>query len=100
MPLAWQRLPGESAKGWEAARTYFELGGERTQQKAAENLARTWREPGVKGFQKSGARFQLSTWAVKFNWVARAKAFDEYLETERQKTFEKAAAAAGQMWLD
>src|ERR1019366_10453099 len=104
--LRWQRRrPGESAKAWEAARAYFELGTDRTLQKVAEIQGQSRAIPGPTetgraGFRKSGLRSSLELWCSRYGWVERARAFDEYIETERQKTFEKAAAAAGQMWLD
>lgn len=94
---AWERQDGETAKAYEAARTYFDLGPGRTLRKTCENLGRTWVKPGG---GRTGSQFQMESWSTKYQWVSRAKTFDEYLETERQRTFEEAAARAAQVWLD
>jgi hypothetical protein len=63
---AWERLPGESAKAYEAFQLYLDLGSERTYAQVARELGQN-----VKNFRER--------WPKKHQWNHRAIAYDEHL---------------------
>lgn len=72
MPQPWERRPDESTQAYAAALTYFELGPTRSLQAVATKLTGAPRGP-RKGPEKPG---YLKRWSTKYQWVARAKAYD------------------------
>jgi len=68
---SWDRMPGESNKGFSAFCTFRDLGIERTYQCVADQL------------QKSGAL--IRRWAARWNWKNRALDFDEYVDKEMER---------------
>ena len=78
MAEIWERLPGESSKAYEAFCIYRDLGVDRSIEKTAKNRL------------KPGSYSWLRNWSSKYNWVERARAYDDYLEREKRKEREKA----------
>lgn len=66
---SWERQPGESAKAFEAFELYCQLGEERSVRKVAQRLDKS--------------RTQIGEWSSKWNWVDRARDYDN--ELKRQK---------------
>jgi hypothetical protein len=80
----WLRQTNESAKAYEAARTYFEMGANRTVEAVAAK------------YQKSIAL--LNRWSQRYDWVARAKAYDEHQNELQEKAREEAARKEAAKW--
>ena len=80
----WDQLPGESSKAYEAARTYFELGANRSQEAVCKELAKS--------------RALISRWASKYDWVERARIYDNQINKVRQRSRERAEAMAEREW--
>jgi len=78
MAEIWERVPGESSKAYEAFCIYRDLGVDRSIEKTAKNRL------------KPGSYSWLRNWSSKYNWVERARAYDDYLEREKRKEQEKA----------
>ncbi len=72
MSEAWERQPGESTKAYNAFCAYRDLGPERSLEKAG----RTLDKPRTKQY--------LGEWSVKYNWVKRSAAYDDYIEKEKR----------------
>lgn len=62
---AWEKLPDETDKAWQAFLVYLDLTPPRTYQQAADKMGR-----GVD---------MLRTWGRKYHWVARSLAYDNSL---------------------
>jgi len=71
----YTRLPGETAKAYEAFAVYREL---ETGQRSLERVSRT--------LHKS-VTF-LGRWSSKYNWVERAAAYDDHLKEQDRLEFE------------
>ncbi len=82
----FDRQPGESAKAHAAAKLYFELGAQRSLEAVGQKLG------------KSGTL--LSRWSSRWQWVARAKAYDEHLELLDLVAKQKATEAAATKWAE
>lgn len=80
----WDRLPKESTPAYEAARTYFEMGPERTQEAVGTKLAKS--------------RQLLSRWAAAHSWVERASLYDAHMQGIEQAAIEKARAKEAEKW--
>lgn len=78
MAEIWERLPEESSKAYEAFCIYRDLGVDRSIEKTAKSRL------------KPGSYSWLRNWSSKYNWVERARAYDDYLEREKRKEREKA----------
>lgn len=61
---AWERLDAEGARAFAAFVVYYQQGPQRSLQRVASDLHKTTR--------------QMEMWSAKHNWVARAKAYDDY----------------------
>lgn len=61
----WRRLEEETPKAFDAFTVYLELGPSRSIGKVRETIGK-----------RSGYDRQLEKWSSKYNWIARAKAFD------------------------
>ena len=72
----WERQPGESAKAFEAFRIYCEMQEERSVRAVGQRLV------------KSGSL--ISRWSSQYNWVERARAYDNHLLKERTLKAKKA----------
>lgn len=81
MPEIWERLPNESSKAYAAFCIYRDLGSERS----LDGVRRKLEENG----KKVSIKF-LGRWSSKYNWVARAQAYDDYLERKKREEKEKA----------
>jgi hypothetical protein len=80
----WLRQQNESAKAYEAARTYFEMGVSRS----IEAVARK--------YQKSISL--LNRWSQRYDWVERAEAYDKHQQELQEKAREKAARIEAEKW--
>lgn len=89
MDKPWKKLDGETAKSWEAFTVYRDLGPGRSMAKACEELGRP---PGY-------ARW-MEKWSVKYDWVARAEAFDAWEDEQRVAQRTKAREEARQIFVD
>jgi hypothetical protein len=74
---AWERQLGESAKAYAAWTVYRDLGPERSLRKTAQMYYGC-----IKNVH------QLARWSRKFDWVERARAFDDYHEMIRREAIE------------
>lgn len=72
----FERLDNETQKAWQAFVVYRDLGYERSIANAAKVLGKSPRT--------------VEHWCLKYNWVERAKAYDEYLENKKREEKEKA----------
>lgn len=70
---AFERMENESAKAFAAFAVYRDLGSGRSLQKAAEMYAGS-----------TSYVAQLKRWSSRFDWVARARAYDDWREMELQ----------------
>lgn len=80
----WLRRNDESAKAYEAAQTYFELGANRSLDAVSRK------------YQKSIAL--ISRWSQRHGWVARAQAYDEHQLAIQEKAREEAAKKKAEVW--
>ena len=79
MPEIWERQPYESSKAYAAFCIYRDLGTERSLDKA---LAAANKKP--------TNRRHWARWMGKYNWLERARAYDDYLERKKREEKEKA----------
>lgn len=78
----YDRLPNETTKAYNAFSVYRDLGPDRSLAKAAEIFY---------GARKNLA--QLGLWSRRYDWVARARAYDDHLELVARNAIEKHEAA-------
>ncbi len=78
MSELWERMPGESTKAYSVFCQYRDLGPERSLEKLRQKLA------------KSRSRATLTRWSSKYNWVERARAYDDYIDKKKRAEHEKA----------
>jgi hypothetical protein len=78
MSEIWDRQAGESSKAYEAFCAYRDLGADRSLEKAGKMLS------------KHRSKKWLCEWSAKYNWVERAKAYDDYIERIKREEKEKA----------
>ncbi len=78
MAEIWERQPGETGKAYSHFAKYRDLGPERSMEKLRKNL-------GVKVSQT-----RLEQLSVKYNWVNRAAAYDDYIDRKKREEKEKA----------
>ncbi len=94
----WYRIagqngkPGESAKAYECANAYFSMGAERSLPKVSQLRS----ESGLKPVPISS----LKRWSAKWNWVERARAYDQHCFDEREREMQKARAEQAQRWIE
>lgn len=94
----WYRIasqngkPGESAKAYEWANAYFSMGAERSLLKLSQQSAES--------MPKSPSISLLKRWSAKWNWVERAKAFDQHCFDQREREMQKARAEQAQRWIE
>ena len=74
----WERLTGESAKGYAHFVLYRDMGSERSLRKVAE------------GGDNTAKIRQLEKWSVKWRWVERAQAYDDEMDRQLRAKKEKA----------
>ena len=72
---AWERQPNESAKAFEAFKTYLEMGDERSYRKVAQKL------------NKSDTI--IGRWGRDWNWQERIREYDNYVQAETDKKLVK-----------
>lgn len=78
MAEIWDRLPNESGKAYAVFCVYRDLGPERSLEKLRRNL------------DKPRSKKWLGEWSVKYNWVERAQAYDDYIERKKREEKENA----------
>ena len=78
MAEIWERQKNESSKAYAAFCVYRDLGPERSLEKVRQNL------------DKPRTRKWLGDWSVKYNWVERAQAYDDYIERKKREEKENA----------
>jgi hypothetical protein len=91
MTAPWEQLPGESSKAYAAFCLYRDQG----PQRSIEAASRAYHDRGLQhgeaahAQRKRRASGQIGRWAQRWNWSARARAWDEELErVRRQKQLE------------
>ena len=84
MKTEYDQLPKESSKAFAAFRTYLDLGSERSVELAGKKLAKS--------------RKTLDRWVKKFDWVGRARAFDQHFCEIERKAIEKVACERAVEW--
>lgn len=80
----WKRQKDESAKAYQAALMYFEMGAERSLEAVGRKLEKSWRF--------------LGRWSSRFNWVSRAADYDTHESVNRQIAIDKATADEATKW--
>jgi len=75
---SWERLPGESSRAYSVFCEYMNLGPYRSLDKLKQKL------------HKSITKSVLARWSVKYKWVERASAYDDYIEKLKRIENEKA----------
>lgn len=73
----WDRLANESDKAYQAFSAYRDMGSSRSLTRVAEQL------------QKSTTI--LGRWSSQFDWVRRTQEFDDFIDHEARKKFEREA---------
>lgn len=84
MAERWERQPGESARAYEAAQLYFTAGPDRAIAWVSQKLAKS-------------VPF-LKRWSRRWEWVARALAYDDWLAAQSKALLEKAAREQVALW--
>src|SRR5439155_20196404 len=94
---AWDQLPSETAKAYAAFCLYRDQG----PQRSIEEASRVYHDRGslhetaTPSHRKRRASGQIGRWAQRWNWSARARAWDEELDkVRRQKQVEAVAEMA------
>ena len=80
----WDRRPRESARPFEAARVYFEMGPARSLTAVAKRLQKQVR--------------LIERWSARWGWVQRAVAYDDHMANKVQEEIEKEAQADAAKW--
>ena len=75
---SWERLPNETPRAYHAFCIFRDLGPDRSQDKA---YARDCDERGRKPAKAPGS---WSKWSIKYKWVERAEAYDDWLDEEKR----------------
>lgn len=78
---AWERRPDETTKAYAGFAAYRDLGVKRSIESAWKQYANT--------DKKMSGYFGL--WAAEFDWVARAAAYDDYIDAEARKRLDREA---------
>ena len=68
----WEQQPGESAKAFEAFKTYRDMGAERSMRKVAQRLNKSLT--------------MLSKWSGPWSWQERVRAYDREMDREAHET--------------
>lgn len=74
----WDRLEDEGPKAWEAFRAYRDMGPKRATRKVSEAIGRP---PGYQSV--------IDRWSVKYRWVERCAAWDDYQDKVAQEAIIK-----------
>jgi hypothetical protein len=82
----WERSPNESIKAYTAAKTYFDLGADRSLAAAAKRL------------NKSVG--QMKRWSVTHRWKSRAIAYDRWCNQIKQEAKEQQIRRTAQLWTE
>lgn len=92
MAAPWDQLPGESSKAYAAFAIYRDLGPRRSVDEASRAYHRPTPQAATSTAtrRRRGASGQVRLWAERWNWSARARAWDQ--ELERVKTSKQVAA--------
>lgn len=73
----WDRLEGETSLAYEWFCRYRDMGPDRSMTKVVQSCN--------KGATYKG---QLAKWSLKFDWVSRVMAYDQYMEGQKRLNFE------------
>ena len=88
----WHRIEaingqrGESAEAYEAAKLYFEMAANRSQEAVGQKLAKS--------------RQLLSRWSAKWNWAERARAYDAWIVEQEELAQQAARVEKAQRWIE
>jgi len=85
MSEVWDRLTGESSKAYYAFCIYRDLGRDRSH----ERVTQAYRKTASKN-PKFNRPQQIHIWSIKYNWVSRVTAYDDYIEKKKREQNEKA----------
>ena len=87
MPAPWDQLPGESAKAYRAFCAYRDLGPGRCLDQASRAYHQRQPPPadGASTAHKPRASGTIRRWAERWNWKARAIAWDQQLEQVKRQ---------------
>jgi hypothetical protein len=94
---AWERLPGESLKAFNAFQTYLRLGQDRAIDLAHATAKGPQSSSKEKNQRASGHWF---AWAEQFDWVARAGAHDDHIARAEFEAREGHVRALAAEWAD
>ncbi len=78
MAEIWERQNNEKSKAYAAFCVYRDLGPDRSLEKTREILGKS-----------AGYTRWMHTWSSKYDWVARAQAYDDYIEKKKREKNEK-----------
>jgi hypothetical protein len=94
MSVPWEQLPGESSKAYAAFAIYRDLGPRRSLEEASRLYHNKTPESATPtaGGRRREASGQIRRWAGRWDWVARARAWDQ--ELERIKRHQQVEAVA------
>jgi hypothetical protein len=80
----WDRQPRESAQAYEAARTYFMLGADRSLEAVAQRLHKS--------------KTIAGRWSARHSWVGRAAAYDAHMQLIDDQEHERARRKEIEKW--
>lgn len=83
---SYNRQPGESAQAFEALQLYLQLRADRSLDAVARKCGKN--------------RSLLSRWSQKWEWVNRAREYDDWLNTEQRQAFEARARVEAERWVE
>jgi hypothetical protein len=84
MSYSWDRQPGETPKSWEAFQVFLAAGATRTVSGVAKQLGKSHQ--------------MLDRWSQRFNWRARAGAYDNHLANKMLNAQEKQIEREAEKW--
>lgn len=87
----WHRIEacvgqrGESAEAYEAAKLYFEMAANRSQEAVGQKLGKS--------------RQLLSRWSAKWKWAERARAYDDHVAEQEEQALQVARLEKALLWI-
>ncbi|HXJ44212.1 MAG TPA: hypothetical protein VNH18_33300 [Bryobacteraceae bacterium] len=92
MAELWERQPTETLAAWASLRVYLALGAERS-------LAKVLTQKGTAAAPvRKTSLTRLKVWSRKWNWVERARAYDDYNDRILKTALETAAQKQALIW--
>lgn len=101
MKHAWERREAESDDAFAAFVIYRDLGRKRSVEQVRKRLAtkpQGKQKKGSKGATKKAIPGHLSAWSARFEWVARAAAYDDHMDAAELAARQKAREAEAAKW--